>query len=254
VPPSCMRILLVSDLHYSLPQFDWVVNACPSFDVVVIAGDCLDIKSPVPLDAQSVVILRYFAMIHASTCLVVSSGNHDLIGPDASGEQSALWLEEAREAGITTDGDSLEFEDSLLTACAWWDGSHGCASVAAQMAADSLRRPAHWLWAYHWPPLGSPTCWTGRRDYGDTKLGGWIDEYRPDFVLAGHVHQSPFTPGGSWADRIGETWVLNAGNQIGHVPARIEIDLGTNRATWFSLMGVEEVDLDDLLAPARTVF
>jgi len=28
-----MRILLVSDLHYTLPQLDWVVRAAPSFDL-----------------------------------------------------------------------------------------------------------------------------------------------------------------------------------------------------------------------------
>ena len=31
-----MRILLVSDLHYTLPQLDWVVRAAPSFDLVVM--------------------------------------------------------------------------------------------------------------------------------------------------------------------------------------------------------------------------
>ncbi len=34
-----MRILLVSDLHYALPQLDWVVRVGPDFDLVVIAGD-----------------------------------------------------------------------------------------------------------------------------------------------------------------------------------------------------------------------
>jgi predicted phosphodiesterase len=51
-----MRTLLVSDLHYSLPQLDWVVAASASFDVVALAGDSLNINSPVPLDAQSVVV------------------------------------------------------------------------------------------------------------------------------------------------------------------------------------------------------
>ena len=54
-----MRILLVSDLHYTLPQFDWVVRSAPRFDLVVLAGDHLDISSAVSLDAQSVVVLRY---------------------------------------------------------------------------------------------------------------------------------------------------------------------------------------------------
>ncbi len=99
-----MRILLVSDLHYSLPQFDWVVAASPSFDVVAVAGDSLNINSPVPLDAQSVVVHRYLDLIAATTLLVVSSGNHDLTGPDAAGEQSALWLHDLREARSTRTG------------------------------------------------------------------------------------------------------------------------------------------------------
>jgi len=73
-------------------------------------------------------------------------------------------------------------------------------------------------------------------------------------VLAGHVHESPFTEGGSWIDRIGATWVLNAGHQIGHVPARIELDLDAGTARWVSLMGVEDADLNSGMVPERTVF
>ena len=76
-----LRILLVSDLHYTLPQLDWVVRSAPSFDLVVIAGDHLDISSAVALDAQSVVILRYLALIRKATQVAASSGNHDLTGP-----------------------------------------------------------------------------------------------------------------------------------------------------------------------------
>ena len=111
-----------------------------------------------------------------------------------------------------------------------------------------------WIWVYHWPPLGSPTCWTGRRDYGDADLGGWIGQHRPDFVLTGHVHESPFKPDGSWIDRIGSTWILNAGHQRGPVPARIELDLDERRATWVSLMGREDGDLSGTAVPERSVF
>ena len=38
-----MRILLVSDLHYSLPQFDWVVRAAPTFDLVVLLSTPRDV-------------------------------------------------------------------------------------------------------------------------------------------------------------------------------------------------------------------
>src|SRR5262245_25793666 len=104
-----MRILLVSDLHYSLRQLDWVVRAAPSYDLVVMAGDHLDISSPVSLDAQSVVLVKYLELLKDAAHIVVSSGNHDLTGPDARGEQAAMWLADARAAGVPTDGDSVLF-------------------------------------------------------------------------------------------------------------------------------------------------
>jgi Icc-related predicted phosphoesterase len=249
-----VRILLVSDLHYTLPQFDWVVRAAPSFDLVVLAGDHLDISSAVSLDAQSVVVLRYLSLLKDAGRVAVSSGNHDLTGADARGEQAALWLAEARAAGVPSDCDSLQIGDTLVTICPWWDGPLGRDALEAQLAADAARRPARWVWVYHWPPLGSPTCWTGRRHYGDTELGGWIAQYQPDLVLTGHVHEPPFKPSGAWADRIGHTWVFNAGRQIGPVPARIEIDLDAGSASWWSLLGGEELRLADAAGPPRTVF
>ena len=39
-----MRLLAVADLHYSLPQFDWVLEVAPDFDVVVLAGDLLELS------------------------------------------------------------------------------------------------------------------------------------------------------------------------------------------------------------------
>jgi predicted phosphodiesterase len=249
-----MRILLVSDLHYSLPQFDWVAGAAPRFDLVVVAGDSLNIASAVPLDAQSVVVLRYLSLLDGATSLAVSSGNHDLTGPDGSGEQSALWLGRARTAGIATDGGSLRVGDTLVTICPWWDGPTGRDAVEAQLTADADRRPERWIWVYHWPPSGSPTCWTGTKDYGDADVGDWIDRFGPDLVLAGHVHQAPFTESGGWIDRLGDTWVCNAGHQIGRVPARVELDLEAGTARWVSLMGVEEADLRAPGPPDRTVF
>ncbi len=249
-----MRLLLVSDLHYTLPQLDWVVRVASSFDLVVVAGDSLDISSPVALDAQSVVILRYLGLLKAAGRVVVSSGNHDLTGPDAQGEQAALWLDEARTAGVPTDGGSLSVGDTLVTICPWWDGPIGRAALEAQLSADAARRSARWIWVYHWPPIGSPTCWTGKRHYGDTEVGAWIARYQPDVMLAGHVHEPPFKPAGAWADRIGSTWVFNPGRQIGPVPAHIELDLAAGTAVWRSMMGQETLRLSDDSAPARTVF
>ena len=248
-----MRILAVSDLHYSLKQLDWVAAHSSDYQLVVVAGDSLDVAGIVPLEAQSVVILEYLSLVRTSASLAVGSGNHDLTGPDGNGEQAALWLGAASTPGVATDGQSLDLDGLLVTVCPWWDGPVGRAAVVAQLATDAGRRSGRrWMWVYHWPPLGSTTCWTGSRDYGDSDLVDWIAEYGPDIVLTGHVHQSPFVDRGSWVDRCGRTWVFNAGNQRGPVPARIELDLTGHTASWISQMGTEVIDLDSEVVPARS--
>ncbi len=251
-----MRILHVADLHYALPQLDVVVEAATGFDLVVLAGDALNLASPVPLEAQAIVVLEYVARIQERTTVVISSGNHDLTGPDEHGEQAALWLAGARSLGVPTDGETIEVGDALVTVCPWWDGPVGRAALDARFAVDAERHragtTARWIWVYHWPPTGSPTSWTGQRHYGDDDLVGWIDQHRPDLVLAGHVHQPPFKPDGSWADRIDGTWVFNPGQQRGPRPACVELDLASGTAMWSSLMGHEALRLDED-PPERTI-
>jgi Icc-related predicted phosphoesterase len=248
---TVMRILLVADLHYALAQLDWVVGASPGFDLVVLAGDHLDIASTVPLEAQCVVIERYVDLVTAGAPVAISSGNHDLTGPDGAGEQCALWLDHVRRPMVLTDGDTAEIGSTLVTVCPWWDGDVGKQALDAQLEAAASRRRGRWVWVYHAPPTGSPTSWTGKRHYGDADLVSWIERHRPDVVLTGHVHQSPFRNDGGWADRIGDTWVFNAGRQIGGVPARIEIDLDAATAEWITMLGVESQSLTDLTAAPR---
>ena len=239
-----MRILLVSDLHYALKQYDWTTAAAPDFDLVVIAGDHLDVSGHLDGNVQILVILKYLQRLSRLTRLVVSSGNHDLDRRDESGERVASWMSRARALGVPTDGDSVALGDTLVTICPWWDGPRAKAAIAAQLARDSARAKARWIWVYHGPPDGSPTSWDGRQHWGDADLSAWIDQHGPDMVLAGHIHQAPFKPQGSWVDRIGGTWVFNCGQQIGPTPPHIVIDTDEGAAAWFSLAGAEAVRLD----------
>ena len=117
-----MRLLAVADLHYSLPQFDWVLEVAPDFDVVVLAGDLLELSSIVDRRAQAVVIRKYFERLRAVTPLVICSGNHDLDSPHESGEKVAKWLAASPDDGIITDGESIQLDGVLITVCPWWDG------------------------------------------------------------------------------------------------------------------------------------
>ena len=83
-----MRLLLVADLHYSLPQFDWVLDMAPAFDVVVMAGDHLDIASIVDGRAQSVVVRKYFSSAQGADA-----------APDLLGQPRSRFQERHRREG-----------------------------------------------------------------------------------------------------------------------------------------------------------
>ena len=184
-----MRCLIVADLHYSLPQYDWVMQVADWFDVVIIAGDHLDLSSPVDIRAQSVVVRKYVDLLQAKTRLITCSGNHDLDSRDGNGEKVAGWISGLGQHGVPSDGQSFVCEDALFTICPWWDGPLTRDRVAAQLAADAPKRSGLWVWVHHAPPDKSPTSWAGDRYLGDAPLSEWIAEFSPDLVFSGHVHR-----------------------------------------------------------------
>jgi Icc-related predicted phosphoesterase len=238
-----MRLLLVADLHYSLPQFDWVAGIAANFDAVILAGDHLDTAAVADIKAQSVVVRKYFERLRNQTRLLICSGNHDLDSHDATGEKIAKWLKSQQNPGVLSDGDSVILGETLFTICPWWDGPLTRAQIGEQLSAAAAKRAGPWIWVHHAPPDKSPISWGGKRYFGDVELREWIEQYGPDIVVSGHVHQSPFVNDGSWVDQIGSTWVFNAGHQFGAPPAHIIIDTTVGEAVWFSSAGSQVVRL-----------
>ncbi|MBY0383142.1 MAG: metallophosphoesterase [Xanthobacteraceae bacterium] len=249
-----MRCLVVADLHYALPQFDWLLSAAAQFDVVIFAGDALDLGSQVDYNAQILVVRKYLERLAATTKVILCSGNHDLDERNAEGEKIARWIGDVRSFGIACDGDDLVVGDTLFTICPWWDGPLVKQKIDAQLRAAATRKFSRWIWVHHAPPADSPTSWGGSRYFGDVELVQWIEALRPQIVFSGHVHQSPFVRDGSWFDRLGQTWVFNAGHQYGRPPAHIVLDLNEHKAFWMSAAGDEYVDLDaPLQRPAAAI-
>ncbi len=247
-----MKMLFVADLHYGLKQFDWLVAQAPNYDTIIIAGDLLDLGSRLDLDTQIVVVEKDLRRISQLTRLLVSSGNHDGDGRNAAQESVCRWLREAKEGQLYVDGDSVEIGGTLVTICAWWDGAESRAEVERQLVQDAAREKKHWIWIYHAPPDGSPVCWTGKKSAGDEALTMWIARFAPDVVLCGHIHNAPFYAEGSWIDRLGKTWVLNPGRQIGPCPTYVVLDFDDMIAHWVSMeeeMTKELVILDAVTAP-----
>lgn len=239
-----MRLLVVADLHYALKQYDWLLDAAPDFDAVVIAGDLLEIASMVDIDAQIVVVRTYLRKLTERTRLFVCSGNHDLDGAAEGEERLARWLTDLAGAGLIADGECVRLDGLRVSVFPWWDGPGTREAIARQLERDAQDGgDLPWLWVYHAPPSDSATSWGGSRHFGDPALGDWIARYRPSIVLSGHVHQAPFIGQGAWADRIGDSWVFNMGQQPGEMPAHIILDTGLGKAMWHSIAGTETLDL-----------
>lgn len=239
-----MKILAVSDLHFGLKQFDWVAEQAGRYDLVIIAGDLLDLGGHLDLDSQITIVVKYLRLISAKTRLLVCSGNHDGDEKNDAQEFIARWLQRVRAAGLVVDGASTGIGDLRLSVCPWWDGPATRAAMQLFLRTEHATAPSHWLWVHHAPPDGLGVSWTGKEHAGDAFLVDIIRELTPDFVFSGHIHNSPFRTGGAWAARLGRTWVFNPGKQLGVPPAYIELDLAKRTARWVSQAGDEEILLD----------
>jgi Icc-related predicted phosphoesterase len=236
-----MKILPVADLHYSLPQLDWVLRVASRYDLVILAGDLLDTQSSVTITAQMVAVQRSLMRLREVTKVLVCSGNHDLNHAHPSGERYARWIMSSRAPNLQSDGESLYIGEFAFAVFPWWDGEIAQAAIASQLATSVLARAEKWVWVYHAPPAEVPVSWSGRRHFGDESLSGWIRQYHPDMVFSGHVHEAPFSRGGSWVAKVDSTWIFNAGKQIGDVPTHIIVDTDRQEAVWFSVEAGAEI-------------
>lgn len=235
-----MRILIVSDLHYDLRQFDWLASNHTRYELVVIAGDLMELGSYVDADTQAAVVEQYFRRICRDVPMVVCSGNHDLV-EELDGTRTNDWLGELAIPGLVVDHGVYEDERVRILSLPWWENESERDRVAAWLARQQSPgdgRPV--IWVHHAPPRGSPTGWNGRRDVGDASLAGWIRSHHPDLVVTGHVHDAPYQPDGSWIDRIGDTVVTNGGRRIGGIPATVVADFDDGILRWCGLEGCEE--------------
>ena len=129
-----MRILAVADLHYNLPQFDWLVSVANRYDLLIIAGDLLDGGSFVTASAQMVVVLKYLERLRAIAPLVICSGNHDLNNTYSTGERYARWVPYARGPGAHADNETFAIGEDSITICPWWDGDIARRAIGRELA------------------------------------------------------------------------------------------------------------------------
>lgn len=151
-----MRILATADLHYALRQFDWVAEHLERYDLLLLAGDLLDLASPVDLDVQALVVRKYLRRFASRRILLTSSGNHDIQNLLPSGERAATWMENLHAVDLKPDYKSFEKEGVVFTVCPWWDGPETQEKTAQILEADSIKPKHTWIWVHHNPPSNTP--------------------------------------------------------------------------------------------------
>jgi hypothetical protein len=90
------KILVASDLHYRLKQFDWLIAQTEQFDALAIVEDILDVSAGLDLNVQIVVIKKYLNRISEKASLLICSGNHDGNRKNDADEYIAPWLQDLR--------------------------------------------------------------------------------------------------------------------------------------------------------------
>ncbi len=212
--------------------------------MVAVAGDLADVASPVPLEVQVVVLDSYLETAAAKAVVLAASGNHDLDGPGVHGEQVAAWLREAARRRPAHRRRQRRPRRHELHRVPLVGRPVTRDAVGAQLAAAAADRPARWVWLYHAPPAGTLLCRDGRREFPDHELAGWIAA-APAGLRAVRPHP-PGAVGRRWLvarPPAVDTWVFNAGRQIGPVPPHITLDTEAGTADWFGVFENQSIRL-----------
>lgn len=187
-----MKFLVVADIHGDVEKLYKTINLLDEKpDTVLVAGD-LTPFGPNSLVPDEITILK-----QASKKVFAVPGNED--------------PEEVREAmkEINIHGKSMELEDFEVIGFegANWIETESGTLMHYDPLHETLRNATKkTIVLTHVPPFDTETdkLWTGRH-VGSTFLRSIIEEYQPDFVISGHIHES----GG--LDKIGKTLILNPG-------------------------------------------
>jgi len=252
-----MRILLLADLHYRKPWFNWL--ATQKVDLVLIAGDLLDSMTSGDSLIRQILYVRNWCAGYPGP-LVLSSGNHDsntqrgFIDPEELEELSAKqcaavaqlleaphWMDCLARPGVMTDGRSeclsMPGGEVVVTTIPYdygWEDDVRRDDLWVQGAKLQRAKRVPWIVLHHEPPDG--TYVGGER--GDLTLSWKIREYCPNFVVSGHLHEQPYR--GSFAEKIDDTWCFNPGHPTASLAAKapfpnhIILDLKARTATWYA--------------------
>ncbi len=207
-----MRFLALSDIHNSVKRFRGILESQKPYDGILIAGD---------LTTHGTVadIRDIFADINTYSLFVFCvAGNMDSVDID----QELLRL----GYGIHSTGVIVNSIGICGVSAAPWSILHTPYEVGEEEIFKNLKKGwssienAQWkIILSHTPPRGTTVDKVRFGAHvGSTALRSFIEEYQPNLVVCGHIHEA------SGVDRINNTLILNCGSVADGKFSIVEID------------------------------
>ena len=190
-----MKLLITADLHFRIHWFRWLIEQAPSYDLVCVAGDLLDMfKSETRLEQARQVssLIRLLAdVVPVALCL----GNHDNAGRLVSHDRASVYgwfIDLGTYRNIITDGSTRKLEKLIVTTV-----PYHCSREEKSIWLDrgsTIRKQTGipWIVLHHVPAK------TGSGVSGEeSEAAEVLAAYKPDYFVSGHDHAFPYTIGQS---------------------------------------------------------
>jgi predicted MPP superfamily phosphohydrolase len=226
-----MKLLLTADLHYRLPWFRWLIEQAPSYDLVCIAGDLLDMFKFGTRLEQAREIRALVRELADLAPVAICSGNHDNAGRLASHDRASAYqwfIDLGTHRNIITDGSTRKLENLIVTTIPYHCSRQEKSIWLDRGSTIRTQTKIHWIVLHH-VPAKIGTGVSGE----ETEAAELLAAYQPDYFVSGHDHAFPFTIGQSWNQKLGESRLLVPGQLLrAPIPNYIKLDTESGRLSW----------------------
>lgn len=226
-----MKLLLTADLHRRVHWFRWLIEQAPSYDLVCIAGDLLDLFNFENRMEQAREIGRLIRELADLVPVAVCSGNHDDTGRVVSHDRAFVYewfFDLGTHPNVITDGSTRKLENLVVTTV-----PYHCSRQEKSVWLDrgfTIRRQTGMPWiVLHHVPAKTGSGATGE----ELEAAELLAAYRPNYFVSGHDHEFPYAFGQCWKRKVDEVSLLNPGQLLkAPYPNYIKLDTESGESSW----------------------